>query len=248
MRARNIKPGFFKNEDLAKCSFSARLLFEGLWCYADREGRFEWRPSRIKVEIFPYDRVKIDELLDQLIEYHFVFRYEIDGCVYGFIPTFVDHQRPHPHEAPSRLPPPSEELLNEINVIARSYQRHTNDIPCPSDIRNEDTRNKDIPEWLDLKIWENFREHRIAIKSRMTPHAEKLILNKLIDFKKRGIDPHAELNRSIECGWKSVFEPKYQSQSPAPSKNYEPPDIPFDPDMAKKLRTLRKSFKVKEME
>ena len=46
-RARNIKPGFFANENLAECDPLARLLFAGLWCLADREGRLEDRPKRI---------------------------------------------------------------------------------------------------------------------------------------------------------------------------------------------------------
>ena len=52
-RARNIKPGFFKNELLAEMPPETRLLFMGLWCLADREGRFEDRPKKIKMELFP---------------------------------------------------------------------------------------------------------------------------------------------------------------------------------------------------
>ena len=33
-RARNIKPGFYKNEDLAECSLTARFIFPGLWMLA----------------------------------------------------------------------------------------------------------------------------------------------------------------------------------------------------------------------
>ena len=47
-RARNIKPGFFKNEFLAEMPCEVRLLFIGLWTLADREGRLEDRPKRIK--------------------------------------------------------------------------------------------------------------------------------------------------------------------------------------------------------
>jgi hypothetical protein len=62
-RARNIKPGFFLNDELAECEPLARLLFAGLWCIADREGRLEDKPKRIKVEILPYDDCDIDYLL-----------------------------------------------------------------------------------------------------------------------------------------------------------------------------------------
>ena len=53
-RARNIKPGFFKNEFLADLPFETRLLFIGLWTLADREGRLEDRPRKIKMELFAY--------------------------------------------------------------------------------------------------------------------------------------------------------------------------------------------------
>ena len=43
-RARNIKPGFFRNADLVEMPIEARLLFIGLWTLADRSGRLEDRP------------------------------------------------------------------------------------------------------------------------------------------------------------------------------------------------------------
>ena len=106
MRARNVKPGFFLNEELAEVPFEARLLFIGLWSYADREGRFEWRPKRIKAEIFPYDNIEITDFLRYLTDKNFVSQYQVDGCLYGVVENFKKHQRPHPTERPSTIPPP----------------------------------------------------------------------------------------------------------------------------------------------
>ncbi|SPP31372.1 hypothetical protein ARAF_0496 [Arsenophonus endosymbiont of Aleurodicus floccissimus] len=53
VRARNIKPGFFSNDDLAECEALARLLFAGLWTIADREGRLEDKHRKIKVMVLP---------------------------------------------------------------------------------------------------------------------------------------------------------------------------------------------------
>jgi hypothetical protein len=105
-RARNIKPGFFKNEDLAECSFEARLCFAGLWMLADREGRLEDRPKRIKGELFAYDSVEVDPLLDELAERGFLVRYEIDGARCIQISKFLDHQTPHYSEKPSVIKGP----------------------------------------------------------------------------------------------------------------------------------------------
>ena len=104
MRARNLKPGFFKNEALAELSFEARLLFAGLWCLADREGRLEDRPKRIKAEVFPYDdAVNVQNLLAELETFGFIHRYNPSPpCIW--IPTFHRHQNPHKNEKPSELP------------------------------------------------------------------------------------------------------------------------------------------------
>ena len=49
-RSRNIKPSLFKNEVLGVADPLYTILFEGLWVLADREGRLEDRPLRIKAE------------------------------------------------------------------------------------------------------------------------------------------------------------------------------------------------------
>lgn len=107
-RARNIKPGFFKNEDLSELSPYARLLFVGLWCLADREGYLEDRPKRIKGELFPYENVNVDQYLNDLHVAGFIIRYEVDGERYISIPKFSDHQNPHHREAASRIPKPEQ--------------------------------------------------------------------------------------------------------------------------------------------
>lgn len=105
-RARNIKPGFFKNEFLAELPCEARLLFIGLWCLADREGRLEDRPKRIKAELFAFDSFDVDSMLNLLQRDQFILRYEIDGLSYIQIENFVKHQDPHYKEKASEIAPP----------------------------------------------------------------------------------------------------------------------------------------------
>jgi len=133
-RARNIKPGFFKNEDLAECSPWARLCFIGLWMLADREGRLEDRPKRIKGELFPYESFDAEPLLQELARYGFIERYEVDGVRVIAIPKFADHQTPHIKEKPSELPDkhgtctglsPDASVKNDAN--APSYADETPD-------------------------------------------------------------------------------------------------------------------------
>ena len=66
MRIRTIKPDFFKHDKVSDLKPLARLLFISLWCLADRRGRLEDRPKRIKVECLPYDDCDVDALLWEL--------------------------------------------------------------------------------------------------------------------------------------------------------------------------------------
>lgn len=107
-RARNIKPGFFTNDVLAECEPLARLLFAGLWTIADREGRLEDRPKKIKAEILPYDDCDIENLIRQLCSYEFITRYSIGDKSFIQINNFGKHQNPHVKEAESTIPAPGE--------------------------------------------------------------------------------------------------------------------------------------------
>lgn len=129
-RARLLKPGFFKNEDLALLSAHHRLLFAGLWTLADREGRLEDRVERIKVEIFPYEpeisAARIDAMCNELHIGAFIVRYGVRGGAgrvtrYIAIPTFLDHQTPHHREPPSRIPaPPSRLVKSQAQTRAKT--------------------------------------------------------------------------------------------------------------------------------
>lgn len=109
-RIRSLKIGFFKNEELAALSPWHRLLFEGLWLLADREGRMEDRPLRIKAELFPYDTVDVEPWLQDLHDRGFITRYGADGARYLAVVKFRSHQRPKNDEAVSDIPAPLSEI------------------------------------------------------------------------------------------------------------------------------------------
>jgi hypothetical protein len=111
-RTRNLKPGFFKNEQLANCDPIGRILFAGLWCWADRAGRLDDRPLKIKAEILPFDNCDIEHLLEQLVKVGLIIRYQVNGSKFIEIPRFQNHQNPHPKE-PETIIPGSEKRDHE---------------------------------------------------------------------------------------------------------------------------------------
>ena len=107
-RSRNIKPGFFLNDKLAEVEPLGRLLFAGLWTIADREGRLEDRPKKIKACVLPYDDCNVDELLNQLSNMDFIIRYKVNNREYITITNWKKHQNPHIKEGASDIPAPVE--------------------------------------------------------------------------------------------------------------------------------------------
>jgi hypothetical protein len=153
-RSRNIKPGFFQNDTLAECDPLARILFAGLWCEADREGRLLDRPKKIKAACLPYDDCDPDVLLNQLSARGFILRYVIESVGYIQILAFSKHQNPHKKEADSVLPPPenaqapckhhaSTVQAQEIPEPARLIPDSLNLIPDSIDSSNEESSPAD---------------------------------------------------------------------------------------------------------
>lgn len=102
-----LNPGFFRNELLAELPMATRMLFAGLWTIADRCGRLEDRPKRIKADLFPWDEVDVDAALSELHAAGFVLRYTVASDKFIQICKFEKHQKPHIREAASEIPPPN---------------------------------------------------------------------------------------------------------------------------------------------
>jgi hypothetical protein len=119
-RIRTIKPDFFLNEDISELPAMCRLLFIGLWTQADREGRLQDRPKRLKAAIFPYDNVNIESLLSTLQNAGFIIRYDFGDLKLIQVANFLKHQYPNVKEPQSSLP-----AIPAENTVQAPYQHHT---------------------------------------------------------------------------------------------------------------------------
>jgi hypothetical protein len=128
MRIRALKPEFFLHEGIAALSIEARLFYSGLWCCADREGRFEWRVRRLKAQIFPYDDFNVEKILEDLLVGGFIHHYFVNDAAYGYIDSWARHQIPARDEPPSEIPAPDGSITvytrpPNQTIRARLYQR-----------------------------------------------------------------------------------------------------------------------------
>lgn len=115
-RSRNIKPGFFKNDLLVELPFEHRLLFIGLWTEADRDGRLEDRPIKIKMALFPADNVDVNAGLQALHDKGFILRYSVGENQYIQVLAWSKHQNPHCKEARSIIPAPGEHGASTVQA------------------------------------------------------------------------------------------------------------------------------------
>ena len=110
-RIRTIKPEFFTSDDICALSPLARLLYVGLWCEADREGRLVWTPGVMKRRYLPDDACDIEALGAELTGRGLIRLYG-DGL--ACIPSFARHQHVNIREAQSKLPPPPGEVQAQL--------------------------------------------------------------------------------------------------------------------------------------
>lgn len=115
-RIRTVKPDLFRHETLFEAEIESglplRLAFIGLFTACDRDGRFEWRPRKLKLDVLPYDETDFSRVLDALATRGFVVKYTEtrDGNEehFGYIPSFTRHQVINNKEKASELPDPEE--------------------------------------------------------------------------------------------------------------------------------------------
>lgn len=102
-RIRSIKPDFWTDEKIVELSAFARLLFIGLWNFADDDGRMVYSPKKIKMQIFPSDNLDISELFGEILRESLIEIYLVDGVEYLQVVGFAKHQKID-KRSPSKLP------------------------------------------------------------------------------------------------------------------------------------------------
>ena len=152
-RSRNIKPDFFLDDDLAEHHPLTRILFAGLWCLADREGRLKDKPKKIKAQLLPYDDIDANDALDALNKTGFIQRYEEENIQYIQVVNFNKHQNPHCKEAASTIPAPCKNSASTDNSVS-STADSLNLIPDSLNIDSLNpitaSRKPRFAEWWDV--------------------------------------------------------------------------------------------------
>jgi len=201
MRIRTVKPEFFVHAEIAdlerETGLPIRLAFIGLWCAADRDGRFKWDSRRLGVQILPYDNVDFETIMEALASRGFIEKYEVDGRTYGWVPSFSRHQVINNRE-PDSLIPSSAGMVTPASPRKREAKSEIPPLPF------------DSPEFGEA--WQRWNDHRNDKKKKLTKGTAVMQLKKLESIgQDRAIKA---IDHSITHGWMGLFED--QSALPLP--------------------------------
>jgi hypothetical protein len=106
-RIRTIKPDFWTNEKILSVKPLTRLLFIGMWNFADDFGRMQFAPLGIKAKVFPNDEMSaadVRDMLNELCSADLLMIYSANDKEYIEI-TGWDHQKIDKRQA-SKIPAP----------------------------------------------------------------------------------------------------------------------------------------------
>lgn len=211
-RARNIKPGFFRDAALVELPIEARLLFPGLWTLADRAGRLEDKPKQIKMEIYPADSFDVDDLLRQLSDAGLIVRYEVDGKLFIQVKNFEKHQNPHRDEKPSTIPAPCEHSASTVQPPCKDGGNRADSlIPDSLNLIPESNHAPDKPAQmpqvagLDVEAWVRWEKYRREIRKPIKPASLLAAQRQLAGY---GEFQSQVVEQSIANGYQGLFELK----------------------------------------
>lgn len=94
-RNRTIKPKFFDDVKIGRISRDARLLYIGLWVFADDIGVVPGDSVWLKSRVFPYDQIQVQQFekwMNELVINGFICLLSYKGERFIYLPTFTRHQ------------------------------------------------------------------------------------------------------------------------------------------------------------
>jgi hypothetical protein len=121
-RIRSVKPEFFRHKGIQILERDnpgqyPMLVFEGLWTACDKQGVFIWDNDYLHLDILPFIQFDFERTMDLLEASGYVVRFQYNQKQYGYIPSFLTHQRISGEEAKTaqKYPsPPQESAYSEI--------------------------------------------------------------------------------------------------------------------------------------
>lgn len=200
-RIRTIKPDFWTSEQIVECSVEARLMFIGLWNFCDDGGIHPASTRRIKMEIYPGDDFKSEDvrrMLDELSTNKLIKLYMVDNVEYLIVTGWKTHQR---IDRPTlKYPPPIDETNTPI--------RRTFDDRSPPEGKGREGNGREgsgFDEHSSRDLKNNRKTEKTTFPADKQKRFVKPSLEEVTQYCKqrgKGVDPEQWMNHYTSNGWK----------------------------------------------
>jgi hypothetical protein len=97
---------------------------------------------------------------------------------------------------------------NDLKVKRKRNGSETESAPTEQGItrNNKEGLKPPYPPWLNIDLWNEFREFRKSLKAPLTPGGESRLIKTLGNLIQAGGNQDAIIGQSIERGWKGLFQ------------------------------------------
>lgn len=230
-RIRTIKPEFWTDETIVRLPFEARLLFIGMWNFADDSGALDYSPDRLRLQILPAESACDITALIDLLEACGLISYWVseEGTQAISICNWAKHQKiDNPskktaiHEDYRKKAIPNEERI----AVAKKYgclPGMEADATCfycgmPGRVKWWNTSNGKPSRWITLSELEF--DHFVSEHSGGETNNKNIVLAcRSCNRGKREFDPHqffAKKNPSVTIASPSEKSPLDQGRDQGP--------------------------------
>jgi len=111
---------------------------------------------------------------------------------------------------------------NIANDLTNGSQTDRKRIATNKNKRKKEGKKKSFyPDWLDLDLWKDFKDHRQKLKKPMTERAEKINITELQKIIKDGYSQKVIVELSISKGWQSFYRPKSRPDETSSQSEYK---------------------------
>jgi len=209
-RIRNVKPEFFRHEDLQGLESKypknrVMLTFSGLWTLCDRKGVFQYKPNQIHLDVLPFVKFDIEGTLNILVSAGYIHRFSINGNEYGYIPTFRKHQAisgkelackfQYP-EPPENIPEHAEKVPEQSTPVPDEFQASSTPVPdrpdfmtsLRRDLETSDNTHKSardhsqLPATMDTELFETIQAVFLSQGTFTDPGGEVVAIRKIMGY------------------------------------------------------------------
>jgi len=183
--------------------------------------RGEWLISERKLsEFFGVDRQQIRTRIDQLETLEFLTRQSTHRITKIKVINYDLYQSGEDQANPVINPNLTQSKPTALNTKNAKKVKNRDSVVTGAGA-HAFKETTEIPSWIPIQIWKDFKEFRVKKRAPLTDRAIKKTIEELARLRAAGDDPEDVLEQSIYRGWTGVFALKSDFKRMSPQTRAE---------------------------